>query len=274
MSKESTVDINPKDVMALRQKTGLGMMDCKAALIETAGDMAKAEAYLREKMKGKMDTRTDREAGQGCVTIVSEGAKAAIIEVRAETDFTARNESFRAMAQDVAKAALKQGAGAVKPDAAMTKRVDDVRITTGENVSLARGEVLDGGSFGVYTHHDGKRGALVQFEGGAVPAELATGIAMHVVAHVPTPVAVDEAGMPAELVAQTKAGAVKEAQESGKPAQIAEKIAEGKMRKFFEDNTLLGQVYVKDQAGKASVKSLLPAGVKIKRFVRYVVGGS
>ncbi len=273
MSKESTVEINPKDVMALRQRTGLGMMDCKAALQETGGDMAKAEAHLREKMKGKMDTRTDRVAGQGAVAIAIQGEKAAIVELRAETDFTARNESFRKMAQDVAEMALKSPVGPVTVSAEMTKRIDDIRITTGENVSFARGHRFDGGAFGSYIHFDGKQSALVQFSG-AVPADLGTGIGMHVVAHQPTPMAVDEAGMPADLVATTKASAVKEAQESGKPAQIAEKIADGKMRKFFEENTLLGQIYVKDPAGKASVKSLLPAGVSIKAFVRYVVGGS
>lgn len=269
-SKESTVDINPKDVMALRAKTGLGMMDCKAALIETGGDMAKAEALVREKNKGKMDNRTDRVAGQGCVAIAIEGSKASIVELRAETDFTARNESFRAMASDVAKFALKQPAGKVAATPEITKRVDDVRITTNENVSLARGERLDGGTFGQYVHFDGKQAALVQFSG-AVPADVAKGICQHVVAHQPTPMAVNEAGMPADLVAQTKTAAVAEAQASGKPPQIAEKIAEGKMRKFFEENTLLGQKYVADD--KKSIKELLPAGVTITSFVRYVVGG-
>lgn len=168
-SKESTVDINPKDVMALRAKTGLGMMDCKAALKETGGDMAKAEAALREKMKGKMDTRTDRVAGQGCIAIVVKDSKAAIVELRSETDFTARNDSFRTMANEVANLALAQPAGTVKADAKITEKIDNVRITTNENVSLARGERLDGGTFGQYVHHDGKQSALVQFEGGTVP---------------------------------------------------------------------------------------------------------
>jgi len=259
-----------KDVMTLRQKTGLGMMDCKAALAETKGDMKAAEALLRERMKGKMDTRTDRAAGEGQIAVAIDGARATIVELRAETDFTVRNENFRKMADDVARMALTQPAGAIAATDQIKARIDDIRITTGENVSCTRGESLSGGSFARYVHHDGKLGVLLQFDG-ALPADVATGICQHVAAHVPTPKSVDEAGLPADLVAATRAAAVKEAQESGKPAQIAEKIAEGKVRKFFEDNTLLGQKYVKDD--KKSVKEMLPAGAKILRFVRFAVGG-
>ena len=97
----STTDVNAKDVMALRQKTGLGMMDCKKALIEAGGDAAAAEEALREKLKGKMDTRADRAAGEGCIAIAIDGDKGAILEMRAETDFTARNDSFREMADAI-----------------------------------------------------------------------------------------------------------------------------------------------------------------------------
>lgn len=268
----STTDFTPsaKDVMTLRQRTGLGMMDCKSALTETKGDLKAAEALLRERMKGKMDTRTDRAAGEGQVAVAIDGGKAAIVELRAETDFTARNENFRKMADDVARMAIEQPAGAATATDAIKARVDDIRITTGENVSFARGESLRGGSFAKYVHHDGKLGVLIQFEGD-LPADVALGLCQHVAAHVPTPKSVDEAGLPSDLVAATRAAAVKEAQESGKPAQIAEKIAEGKVRKFFEENTLLGQKYVKDD--KKAVKELLPGGVKIVRFVRYAVGG-
>ncbi|MCA9284680.1 MAG: translation elongation factor Ts [Phycisphaerales bacterium] len=266
-----STNISAKDAMTLRQRTGLGIMDCKAALGETGGDMAAAEALLRERMKGKMDTRTDRAAGEGAVSVVVADGKAAIVELRAETDFTARNDAFRGMTADVAKLAVTHGAGPVAVDDKMKARIDDVRITTGENISLARGEVLSGGSFAHYIHHDGKLGVLLQFEG-ALPAEIGTGICQHIAAHVPTPQAIDEAGMPKDAVDAHKALAVKEAEESGKPREIAEKIASGKMRKFFEENTLLGQKYVKDD--KKSVKELLPAGVTIKRFVRYAVGGA
>ncbi|HMN97391.1 MAG TPA: translation elongation factor Ts [Phycisphaerales bacterium] len=267
----TVVNVSAKDAMALRQRTGLGIMDCKAALAETNGDMKAAEDLLRERMKGKMDTRTDRAAGEGCIAIAVAGDAAAIVEIRAETDFTARNDNFRAMASDVARAAAAGPAGPIAPAADVVKRIDDVRITTGENISFARGETLRGGSFAQYIHHDGKLGVLLQYDG-AVPAELGTGICQHIAAHVPTPQAIDESGMPKDVVDAHRTEAIKEAEASGKPKEIATKIAEGKMRRFFEDNTLLGQKYVKDD--KKSVGEMLPAGVKVLRFLRYAVGGA
>lgn len=267
------MSFTPKDVMALREKTGLGMMDCKAALTEANGDMALAEEILRAKLKGKMDTRTERAAGEGRIGIAIEGSDAAIVELRTETDFTARNEEFLSMVEDVARAALKQPVGEVKADETITKRVDDVRIKTNENASFARGEHLQGGTFGSYIHHDGKRGAIVQIEGGAVDEETLTGICMHIVAHVPPPVGVSADDVPAETIQRIREEGLAEAREAGKPDQIAEKIAEGKVRKYLEEHTLLDQKYVKDPAGKKTVRDLLPPGVTIKTFRRYVVGG-
>lgn len=265
----SKVSFTSKDVMALRQKTGLGMMDCKEALTVNNGDMKAAEEWLRAKLKGKMDTRTERPTAEGRIGIAMEGSKAAIVEIRTETDFTAKNESFEKMVASVAKAALAHPAGTVTADAGMTKMVDDVRITTGENVNFAHGDVLEGGTFGSYLHHDRKRGALIQVEGPASP-ELLAGICMHIVAHVPPPIAVSADDMPQDVLEKVKADGITEAKESGKPEQIAAKIAEGKVRKFLEENTLLDQIFVKDQA--TPIKNVLPAGVKVKRFLRYTVG--
>ena len=266
----STTDVNAKDVMALRQKTGLGMMDCKKALIEAGGDAAAAEEALREKLKGKMDTRADRAAGEGCIAISIDGDRAAIVEMRAETDFTARNDSFRDMAATVAQNALAGADGEIELSDADRKTLDDVRITTGENISMARGTKLSGGGFGSYIHHDSKLGVLLQFEGD-VPEDVATGICQHVAAHVPTPMAVDETGLPEELVTLKMGEAKAEAENSGKPAEIAEKIAQGKIRKFYEEVTLLGQKFVRDETKQ--IRALLPAGTSLKAFVRYQVGG-
>ena len=240
-----TVNIDAKVVMALRNSTGLGFGDCRSALVESGGDLAKAEALLRERLKGKMDSRSDRAAGEGCISIVTDGSKSAILEVRSETDFTAKNEEFRALAQELSKMSLGSAAGTVSMTPAMTARLDTTRIKTGENISFARGTRLDGGSFGCYLHHDGKLGVLLQFEG-ELPQELATGICQHIAAVVPTPMAVDESGLPADLVVAKREEAKKEAEASGKPPQIAEKIAEGRVRKYFEETTLMGQKYVKD----------------------------
>ncbi len=265
----STTDVNAKDVMALRQKTGLGMMDCKKALIEAGGDAALAEENLREKLKGKMDTRADRAAGEGCITIVIDGDRGSIVEMRAETDFTARNDSFREMATQIATASLSGPDGEVTMDDAQTKQLDDVRITTGENISMARGCKMSGGGFGHYIHHDSKLGVLLNYEG-EMPDDVATGICQHVAAHMPTPMAVDETGLPADLVAEKMAAAKAEAENSGKPAEIAEKIAQGKIRKFYEEVTLLGQKFVRDETKQ--IRDLLPEGTTLKAFVRYQVG--
>jgi len=262
-----------KDVMALRAKTGLGMMDCKKALTENNGDTAAAETWLRQKLKGKMEGRTDRTTGQGRIGVRIDGAAAAIVEVLTETDFTSRNQEFVTMVDDILGLAFTRPAGAVEPDEAITTRIDDLRIKTGENVNFARGEKLEGGAFGKYLHHDGKRAAIVQIQGSA-DDDLLTGICQHIVAHVPTPVAIDESGMDADLIQKIRSDARQEATDSGKPPEIVEKIAEGKVRKYLQLNTLMDQMYVKDASGKTTVKSLLPDGVRITRFLQYTVGES
>ena len=269
----TTANISPKDVMKLRDRTGLGMGDCKSALTESNGDIEAAEKLLREKMKGKMDARADRAAGEGCVSVIIEGSKAAITEVRTETDFTSRNEEFREMAKDVTRLVFGLPAGEATATKAIIDRVDAVRLKTGENMSFARGVVLEGGGFASYVHHDSKLGVLLQYEatdGATLPQDIGTGICQHIAAAVPTPAAIDSSGLDQAIVAEKRAEAVAEAQASGKPAQIAEKIAEGKMRKFFEEVTLLGQPYVRDD--KVQVASVLPKGIKLVRFVRIRLG--
>lgn len=271
----TTVSFTPKDVMKLREKTGLGMMDCKAALTEANGDMAKAEEILRAKMKGKMDTRTERATAEGRVAVVIEGNDAAIVEVQCETDFTARNADFIKMVNDVAKLALKAPPGPVQASDTIKKRVDDVRITTGENMHFARGEHLRGSAgtvFGSYVHHDNKRGAVMQVEGTPPAADVLTGVSMHIVGHHPTPIGVDQKDVPAATIETIRQSALAEAKESGKPEQIVQKIAEGKVRKYLEENTLLDQKYVRDPSGKQSVREALGKEAKVVRFVRYVVG--
>jgi len=261
------VSFTAKDVMALRQKTGMGMMDCKKALIETGGDAAAAEEWLRERMKGKMAERTERATGEGRIGIAVEGDKAAIVEVQTETDFTAKNESFVAMVDDVAKLALSQPAGEVAADAAIAKRIDDVRLTTRENMSLSRGIRLEGGSFGHYIHHDGRRGVLLQVEGD-VDDETARGICQHIVFH--DPKGISEADVDPQVIEQVRQEAIEEAKATGKPEEIAQKIAEGRVRKYLEENTLLNQKYVLDESKQ--IKDILPSGATVKTFVRYTLG--
>jgi elongation factor Ts len=261
------VSFTAQDVMALRKKTGLGMMDCKKALAEADGDVGAAEQWLREHKKGKMESRTERATGEGRIGIAVEGDTAVIVEVRTETDFTARNENFVQMVDDVTNAALAQPAGEIVPDEQITKRVDDLRITTGENVNFARGCKLEGGKFGQYVHHDGKRGVLLQVEGNA-PGDLLKGLCQHIVFH--DPLGISEDDVPREQLEKIRDEAIAEAKESGKNDEIAEKIATGKVRKYLEERTLVNQKYILDES--QAIKEILPPDVKIKHFVRYTLG--
>ena len=263
-------EINAKDVMKLRNSTGLPMMDCKQALTEANGDFDKAEELLRKKLKGKMESRMDRAAGEGRVAVVIHGNEAAIIELRAETDFTAKNENFVSAASKIAELACKQPAGDVKATPDMDKLIDNLRITTGENISLGRATKVKGdGVFGSYVHHDGKTGVLVQSTGG-VEVEVLRKIGMHVTAAFPRPMGVRADEIPAAVVEKERKFRVEQAIESGKPKEIAEKMVEGGMRKFFEEIALLEQPYVVDPSKK--VKELLPAGVTVTTFRRWQVG--
>ncbi len=263
--------ISAKDVMALRQRTGLGMMECKKALTETDGDMDAAVEVLRKKLKGKMDERSDRAAAEGLVATAAGDGAIVIIEVRCETDFVARNDDFAQAVQKMADIALTCDEGEVTANDAITAIVDDLRISTKENISFARGTKLTGTKLGSYVHHNGAVGAIVTGEGD-LSDDLLTGICQHVVAHVPIPAAVDEAGLPADAIEKVKAEAVAEAEASGKPAEIAEKMATGKLNKWIGENTLLGQVYVREMEAKTKVGDALPEGGKINTFVRFAVG--
>lgn len=256
-----------KDVATLRQQTGLGMMDCKKALNEVGGDLKAAEEWLREHLKGKMEKRTERATAEGRIGIHIDNAQAVMVAVQTETDFTAKNDLFLKAVEDITNAAFQMPAGPITANDEITKRVDDLRITTGENVNFARGEKLEGGSFGSYLHHDGKRAAIVQIEGDA-DAELLKGVCQHIVFH--DPAGVSEEDVPADLLEKVREEAIQEAKDSGKNDEIATMIAEGKVRKHLEQNTLLHQKYVHDES--KAVKEVLPSGVTIKRFVRYTLG--
>ncbi|OAB61653.1 hypothetical protein AY599_02845 [Leptolyngbya valderiana BDU 20041] len=263
------VEVSAKDVMKLRQKTGLSMMECKKALTEAGGDQDAAEELLRKKLKGKMETRTDRAAGEGRIGVAIDGDKAAIVELRAETDFTAKNEKFVQMTQDIAKAAKDAPAGDVSLPESAAGTLDEIRITTGENISFARGKALQGGKFASYIHHDGKTGVLLQAEGDVDEATMKD-ICMHIVAAVPTPAGVNPDDVPQDLIEKERKFRLEQAMESGKPQEIAEKMVEGGMRKFFETVALVEQPFVKDPSTK--IKDLVGSKGKLVHFERWVVG--
>ena len=257
-------DISAKDVMALRNRTGLAMMECKKALAEAGGDADKAEELLRKKLKGKMDTKLERAAGEGRIAVAVGENGAAIIELKAETDFSAKNEKFVEAAQKIAEITLNGGS-----ESDVTSIVDDLRISTGENMSLGRAEKIDGaGPFGSYVHHDGKTGVLVHASG-EVDTDTLRQICMHITAAVPRPVGVSPDDIPAEVVEKERKFRIEQAVESGKPQEIAEKMVEGGMRKFFSEIALLEQNFVMDPSKKVS--DLLGGG-SIDSFYRWEVG--
>jgi elongation factor Ts len=265
--------------MSLRAKTGLGMMECKQALEEAGGDIAKAVDLLRAKGLAKMDSRVDRTSAEGRIAsaVSPDKSRGAIVEINTETDFTAGNDSFKAMVATVAAEVLKQNPGAASKTDAMQTAIDHVRLTTKENVQFGRGTVLGGkpGSrVGSYIHFTGKVGVLVEVvtaDGAVASDELLNDLCMHVAAGTPVvPLGVVESDVPAEIVEKEKQIAKAQAVEQGKPEQIAEKMVIGKVRKFFEEHCLLLQPFVKDD--KKRIKDILPKGVTIKSFVRYQVG--
>ncbi|GMV26217.1 MAG: elongation factor Ts [Phycisphaerae bacterium] len=268
-------EISAKEVMSLRNKTGLSMMACKAALAEAGGDPEKAEEILRKQLKGKMESRTDRAAGEGRIYIVTapDQSTGTVVEVRAETDFTAKNEGFVNMVKAVAALAAKAPAGPIAATPEINAEIDKVRIATGENCSYARGFKYAGApgtaKVGGYVHHDGKTGALIHAEG-AIDAETLAKIGMHIVAADPRPKGVSVNDIPADVIEKERKFRIEQAMESGKPKEIAEKMVEGGMRKFYEEVALLEQVFVLDPSKK--IKDVVGSGAKLVAYQRYQVG--
>jgi len=271
-------DISASRVMELRSRTGLGMMECKKALTEAQGDMAKAEELLRIKSGAKASKAADRVAAEGVIGLyVAPGAKlAAIVEVNCETDFVAKNDDFKAFAQEVARIAAEQAPadvaaiGAAKMQSGDTVEQRRVALVQkiGENVAVRRFVRREAkGRIASYVH--GTRiGVLVDYTGG--DEQLGKDIAMHVAAIKPLAVTKDE--VPAETVAQERKIAAAKAAESGKPANIVEKMVEGAVGKYLSEVTLLAQPFVKGD-GKQTVEQLLKSkGATVHGFTLYVVG--
>ena len=266
-------EISAKDVMALRNRTGLGMMECKKALVEAEGDVEKAEDLLRMRYKGKMEKRSDRAAGEGRIEVKVNGDAAALVELKAETDFTAKNENFIACAQLCADEVLAADSfGTVTVTPKMEEAIDKIRAQTGENISLGRAEKIDGSgvSFGSYVHHDGKTGVLLVVEGDLAD-DVARQICMHVTANVPRPAGVTPDDVPDAVVEKERKFRIDQAVESGKPQEIAEKMVEGGMKKFFAEVALNEQKFIVDPS--RTVKEVA-GDATIKQFYRWEVGES
>lgn len=260
-------------VKELRERTGAGMMDCKKALGETNGDIEAAIELMRKNGQAKAAKKAGRIAAEGTIIIKQAGNLAAIVEFNCETDFVARDESFLAFANAAAELALNNKIASVEALNAADLNGQTVEETRahlvakiGENMAVRRVQLVEGDNLGCYIH-SGRIGVVAVLTGGS--NELAKDIAMHVAANNPQFVTPDQVS--AEVVAKERDIQIDIAMQSGKPKEIAEKMVEGRMKKFTHDISLTGQPFVKDPSIEVS-KLLADAGATVHNFVRFEVG--
>ena len=266
-------------VRELRDKTDAPMMECKKALVEAGGNPAKAEELLRIRLGNKASKAATRTAAEGVVAVyvAPDARTGAIVEVNCETDFVAKNEGFLKFAAGLAESVEKKNPADAAALAALPlgpSTVEEVRKALvgriGENMSIRRFARIEAkGRLSHYVHGGARIGVLIDFTGG--DDQLGRDLAMHIAAS--RPIALSKDAVAAELVKKERDIARAKAAESGKPADIVEKMVEGSVQKYLKEVTLLGQVFVKDPAGKQTVEALLKArGASVSCFVLYVVG--
>jgi elongation factor Ts len=289
-------EITAAPVKDLREKTGVGMMDCKKALAENNGDLEASIDWLRAKGLSKAAKKADRAAAEGIVAIAVDGNQAAVVELNSETDFVARNADFQKAAGDFAKLALKAGdhdalLSASHGGGKVSDSVANLIATIGENITLRRSAKLgvESGAIASYVHAKvdgadnlGRIAVLVALESTGDKAKLeAFGkkIAMHIASA--SPLALNETDIPADRIEREKSVLLDQIKEDpkavGKPQQVLDKMLEGRMRKFFEESVLVKQAFVMnpDETIEAAVKGAekdVGGPIKIKGFVRFGVG--
>jgi len=272
-------EITASMVRDLRDKTDAPMMECKKALVEAEGNSAKAEELLRVRLGNKASRAAARTAAEGIVAVhvAPDARTGAIVEVNCETDFVAKTEDFLKFAASLAELAAKSNPADLTALGALRlglATVDETRKSLvgriGENISVRRFARIEArGRLSQYVHGGAKIGVLIDVSGGN--DQLGRDLAMHIAASKPLALSRDD--VPAELVKKERDIARAKAAESGKPANIVEKMVEGSVQKFVSEVTLLGQIFVKDPTGKQTVEALLKAGgASVSRFVLYVVG--
>jgi elongation factor Ts len=268
------MEISPALVKELRERTGVGMMDCKKALVETSGDLDAAAEFLRKAGQAKADKKSGRIAAEGRIVVAGAAGRHAILEVNSETDFVANDDNFLKFAGTVADAVLLHRPADVA--ALMTlpvggKSLEALRTELvariGENISVRRFALIESKSRVASYVHMNRIGVLVEIDGGT--DDLARDIAMQIAATSPQFVSVDD--VPADVRAKEREILSAQAAQEGKPPEIVAKMIEGRMRKHFDEVTLLGQPFVRNPDQK--VRDLLKgAGAVVRRFVRFAVG--
>lgn len=273
-----SVTITAADINKLRQATGAGMLDCRKALTESNGDFEGAIDWLRKQGQKVAAKRSDREAKEGVVLAkTTADHKAGIVLcISCETDFVSKNADFVAFAQSIADAAIQHNVKSADElnevsinGAKVADMINDKLAAIGEKIAVSKFERVEAPFVASYIHGANRMGVLVGFNKEA--GEAGKDIAMQIAAM--NPLAVDENSIPADVIAREKDIAIEVVKAEGKPAEMAEKIAMGKLNKFFKDNTLLAQAFVKD--GNKSVADFLKssdADLKVTEFKRVALG--
>lgn len=256
----SSVQISASDVNKLRQATGAGMMDCKKALIEANGDFEAAVDYLRKKGAKVAASRQDRESNEGVVIAktTADGKKGVIIVLNCETDFVAKNADFIAFAEEVANVAIAQSPASL--EALLELPINGTKISDllldqtgkiGEKITVSKYEVVEADQVVPYIHGNYRLGVLVGFnQNGDAVVEAGKDVAMQIAAM--SPIAVDKDGVDARTIERELEIAKEQIRAEGKPEEMVEKIAQGKLNKFYKDSTLLNQEFVKDPSKSVS----------------------
>lgn len=266
------------EITQLRKMTGAGMMDCKNALNEAEGNIEKAMEILRKKGQAVAAKRSDREAGEGCVLSMADGDYAAVLALKCETDFVAKNADFVALAKEILSMAVKNRCKTVEEikalsygNADVAQAVTDRSGVTGEKMELDGFGFVEGPAVASYIHAGNRLAVAVAFNK-EVPADKAHGVAMQIAAM--APLAVTPETLPAEVIEREKSIAADKAREEGKPENMIEKIAMGRLGKFYKEVCLLEQEYVCGDDKKMTVKEFLHSidkDLTVTNFVRYTL---
>jgi len=270
------VAITASLVKELRERTGSGMMECKKALVETDGDIEAAAELMRKSGAAKADKKAGRVAADGAIKLMvsDDGKTAVILEINSETDFVAKDDNFQAFADQVLMVIAEQQPASVEQLASLQlesgQSVEEARqaliAKVGENIQVRRFQRVESNASIASYAHGARIGVLVD---SSADADLARDIAMHIAAV--NPQFVDQNAIPAEFVEKEKGILIAQAESSGKPAEIIEKMIQGRLDKFLAEVTLMGQPFVKDPDQKVS-KLLANAGAEVNSFIRYEVG--
>ncbi len=274
----STVTISAQDINKLRQMTGAGMMDCRKALTETNGDFEAAIDWLRKQGQKVAAKRSDREAKEGVILAktTADSKAGIVICISCETDFVSKNAEFVAFANSISDAAIANDVKSAEELNAVTingakvaDMINDKLAAIGEKIEISKFERVEAPYVASYIHSGNRMGVLVGFT--KESAEAGKDVAMQIAAM--NPLAVDETSIPAEVIEREKNIAIEVVKAEGKPAEMAEKIAMGKLNKFFKDNTLMAQAFVKD-ANKSVADYLksIDADLKVTEFKRVALG--